>query len=83
MTTCQAHATFKFGDGRTGEVCRAADITVGAAGVKGVFAAFVLGSDIPALLSKGALGTLQGRLDFARHTSHVGYQWESDPSAHE
>ena len=28
-----AHALFKFGDGRTGEVCHAADITVGVAGV--------------------------------------------------
>ena len=81
-TTYQAHATFKFGDGRAGEVCRAADITVGVAGVKGVFTAFVLDSENPALLSKGALETLQGRLDFARHT-HVGYQWESDPSANE
>ena len=37
------------------EVCHAADITAGAAGIKGKFAAFVLDSDIPALLSKGAL----------------------------
>ena len=56
---------------------------MGVAGVKGVFAAFVLDYDIPALLSKGALETLQGRLDFARHTSRVGYQWESDPSVNE
>ena len=59
-STYQAHATSKFGDGRTGEVCRAADIGVGAAGIKGVFTAFVLDSDVPALLSTGALGTLQG-----------------------
>ena len=49
VTTHPAHATFKFGDGRTGEVRHAADITVGVAGVKGKFAAFVLDSDIPAL----------------------------------
>ena len=72
VSTYQAHATFKFGDGRTGEVCHAADITVGVAGIKGVFTAFVLDSDIPALLSKGALETLQGRLDFARHTLTLG-----------
>ena len=45
-----AHALFKFGDGRTGEVCHATDITVGVAGVKGTFTAFALDSDIPALL---------------------------------
>ena len=52
--------------------CHSADITVGVAGIKGVFTAFVLDSDIPALLSKGALETLQGRLDFARHTLTLG-----------
>ena len=51
VSTYQAHATFKFGGGRTGEVCHAADITAGVAGVKGVFTAFVFDSDIPALLS--------------------------------
>ena len=56
-----AHAIFKFGDGRVGEVCHAADITVGVAGFKGTFTAFVLDSDIPALLSKGALESLRGR----------------------
>ena len=61
-----AHAMFKFGGGRIGEVCHAADITVSVAGVKGAFTAFVLDSDIPALLSKGALESLRGRLDFAR-----------------
>ena len=67
-----AHAIFKFGGGRIGEVCHAADITVGVAGVKGAFTAFVLDSDIPALLSKGASENLRGRLDFAQHTLTVG-----------
>lgn len=67
-----AHAMFKFGDGRLGEVCHAADITVGVAGVKGTFTAFVLDSDIPALLSKGALESLHGCLDFAQHTLTLG-----------
>ena len=67
-----AHAMFKFGDGRLGEVCHAADITVGVAGVKGTFTAFVLDSDIPALLSKGALESLQGCLDFAQRTLTLG-----------
>ena len=72
VATYPAHATFKFGDGRTGEVCHAADITVGVAGIKGKFIAFVLDSDIPALLSKGALEPLQSCLDFARHTLTLG-----------
>ena len=72
MTTYQAHATFKFGDGRPGAAWPAANITAGLAGIKGLFTAFVLDSDIPALLRKGALETLQGRLDFARHTLTLG-----------
>ena len=35
VSTFPAHATFKFGDGRTGEVSHAADITVRVAGVSG------------------------------------------------
>ena len=67
-----AHAMFQFGGGRTGAVCHAADITAGVAGVKGTFTAFVLDSDIPALLSKGALESLRGCLDFAQHTLTLG-----------
>ena len=66
---------FKFGDGRMGEVCHAADITVGVAGFKGAFTAFVLDSDIPALLSKGALESLRGR--------HAGCHGEGDSPANE
>ena len=43
VITYPAQATFKFGDGRTGEVCHAADSIVGVAGIKGKFAAFCLG----------------------------------------
>ena len=39
---------------------------------KGTFTAFVLDSDIPALLSKGALESLRGCLDFAQHTLTLG-----------
>ena len=67
-----ARAMFKFGDGRVGEVCHAADIAVGVAGFKGAFTAFVLDSDVPALLSKGALESLRGRLDFAQHALTLG-----------
>ena len=72
LSTYHANATFKFGDGGTGEVCHAADIAAGVAGAKGMFTAFVLDSDIPALLSKGALGSLQGCLDFARRALTLG-----------
>ena len=72
VTTYPAQATFKFGDGRTADVCHPADITVEAAGIKGKFKAFVSDSDIPSLSSKGALGTLKGCLDFARHTLTLG-----------
>ena len=67
-----AHAPFKFGGGRAGEVCHAADIAAGVAGVKGTFTAFALDSDIPALLSKGALESLRGCLDFAQNTLTLG-----------
>ena len=72
VTTYPAQATLKFGNGRTGEVCHAVDITVGAAGIKGRSTAFVSDSDIPALRSTGALETLQGCLDFARHALTLG-----------
>ena len=52
VTPYRANATFRFGDGRTGDVGFAADVTVGLAGAKGQFTAFVLDSDIPALLSR-------------------------------
>ena len=72
MVSYPAHALFKFGGGRAGEVCHAADITVGGAGVEGTFTAVVLDSDIPALLGKGALESLRGCLDFAQHTLTLG-----------
>ena len=40
--------------------------------VKGTLTAFVLDSDIPALLSKGALESLRGCLDFAQRTLTLG-----------
>ena len=55
-----------------GGVCHAADITVGIAGSKGTFTAFVLDADIPALLRKGALEALAGQLDFARNALTLG-----------
>ena len=72
MPSFPAHAMSKFGNGRAGGVCHAADIAVGVAGVRGMFAAFVLGSDIPALLGKVALESLRGCLDFAQHALTLG-----------
>ena len=63
-----AEARFKFGDGRIGEARYAADITVGIAGYKGSFTAFVLDAEIPALLCKGALEALYAKLDFVKGT---------------
>ena len=74
-----AHAMFKFGDGRAGVVCHAADIAVGVAGVRGMFTAFVLDSGIPALLSKGALESLRGCLDFAQHALTLGANGKATP----
>ena len=72
VLTYPAQARFKFGDGRTGNVCFAADITEGTAGAKGALTAFALDADIPALLRKGALEALAGQLDFARNTLILG-----------
>ena len=59
-------ARLKFGGGRVGEVRHAADIKVGIAWRKIAFATFVLDADIPALMRKGALEALGGRLSFER-----------------
>ena len=45
-----AQARIKFGNGRTGDVRFAADMTAGIAGAKGNFTAFAPGADIPALV---------------------------------
>ena len=51
-------ARFRVGSGRLGEVRHAAGIPVGVAGNTGKFAAFMLDSDIPAPLRKGAMVAL-------------------------
>ena len=61
-------ARFKFGDGRIGEVQYAANITIGIAGCKGTFTAFVMDAGIPALLRRGALEALGAQMDFAKDT---------------
>ena len=72
VLTYPAQARFKFGDGRTGNVCFAADIAAGCAGAKGAFTAFALDADIPALLCEKALEAPAGQLDFARSTLTLG-----------
>ena len=58
----------------------AADITVRTAGAKGNFATFVLDSDIPALLRKGAPEALGGRLHFSEDTLTLGPEGRKFPS---
>ena len=48
VSTYPSSARFRFGDGRLGDVRRAADIPVGVAGGEGASTAFVLDVDIPA-----------------------------------
>ena len=64
--TTPAFASFRYGDGRVGNVCRAAIIPIGVAGYTGQYMAYVADADIPALLGREALGTLGGHLDFSR-----------------
>ena len=71
VSTYPAQARFKFGDGRTGNVCFAADITVGIAGTAATFTALVLDAEIPALLRNGAIA-LAGQLDFVRNSLTLG-----------
>ena len=63
VSTCPSPTSFRFGDGRQGEVRRAADTPVGAEGSKGKFTASVLDTDSPALLRKGALEALGPQLE--------------------
>ena len=66
ISTRPEFALSKFGGGRLGEVCFAADIPVGIAGCREAFTARVLEADIPAQSRKGALEALGGQLDFFR-----------------
>ena len=65
VSTFLAYARFKFGNGRRGEVRRAADIPVGIGGVTGELTAVALEAGIPASLRKGVLGRLGAQLDFS------------------
>ena len=67
VSTHPAWARYKIGDSHLGEVRVDADISVGTARRRGLFTAFVLEADIPALLCRGALGVPGGRLDFPRN----------------
>ena len=57
-------ASFRYGDGRVGDVHRAAVIPIAIVGYAGHFMAYVVDADIPALLGKEALETLAGHLNF-------------------
>ena len=60
VSTYPASARFKFGGGSLRKERSAADITIGAAGLRGALAAFAPEAGIPALLRKGALGAPGG-----------------------
>ena len=59
-----ALASFRNGDGRVGNVHRAALIPIAIVGRAGQFMAYVVEADIPALLGKEGLETLGGHLNF-------------------
>ena len=55
----EASASFRYGDGRTGDVHKAAITPISIAGCTGQVMAYVVGAEIPALLGKEALETLR------------------------
>ena len=65
MQPCPARARSNWGDGSLGRVQFAADVPAGIAGGRGRFAALFLEAGIPALLRKGAVEAVGGRLAFA------------------
>ena len=60
----EAFASFRYGDGRVGDVHKAALIPIAIAGCTGQFMAYVVDAEIPALLGKEALETLGAHLNF-------------------
>ena len=66
VSTNPSKAKFRSGDGRLGEVRHAADIPVWIAGDKGRYTPFAPGSDIPALLRRGARRRFGGSWIFLR-----------------
>ena len=77
IMTYGALANLKFRDGRMDDVRYAADISADIAGAKDNFAAVALAADLPALLRKGALGALRGKLDFSWYSLTFGFRgWE-------
>ena len=64
-------AQFKFGNGRMGEIRLVAHAPVGSAGCREKFATLLADADIRALLRKGAVGSLTGKLDFPHGCLHL------------
>ena len=62
----EAFASFRYGDGRIGNVHKAAIIPIAIAGCAGQFMAYVADAEIPALLGKEALETLGAHLNFCQ-----------------
>ena len=80
VTAYAACARYKFGDGRLGEVRRAADISAGIAGSRGKFAPSATETEgISAFLRRGALGGVGGRSGLFRDISSLRKQEEAIP----
>ena len=63
-----ARAKFKCGGGRMGKMGFAAGTPAGIEALRGRVTAFLAGAEIPALLFKGALVALRGKLECARNS---------------
>ena len=59
-----ASSSYRYGDGRVGDVHRAAVVPIAIVGYAGHFMAYVVDADFPASLGQEALETLGGHLDF-------------------
>ena len=62
----EAFASFRYGDGRVGDVHKAAHIPIAIAGCAGQFMAYVVDAEIPALLGRVALETPGAHLNFVK-----------------
>ena len=59
-------ASFRFGDGRVGDVHKAAILPISIVGYTGQLMAYVADAAVPDLLGKEALETLGGHLNFCK-----------------
>ena len=82
-----AFDSFRYGNGRVGDVHRAAIIPIAIVGHTGHFTAYVVDADIPALSGKEALETLGGHLNLCERVLTLeslgaGIPLEMSPAGH-